>query len=48
LKVACPEEIAYKMEFISRDEFENLINSIPKSLYRDYLEKLLKESDGNY
>ncbi len=48
LKVACIEEIAYKMEFITRQNFEDLINSIPSCLYREYLEKLLKESDGNY
>src|SRR5664279_1526635 len=38
LKVACIEEIAYTMNFITRQEFELLIESIPKSLYRDYLE----------
>jgi glucose-1-phosphate thymidylyltransferase len=43
LKVACLEEIAYKMKFISRDSFMNLINSIPQSLYREYLEKFLDE-----
>ncbi|MDO8550625.1 MAG: glucose-1-phosphate thymidylyltransferase RfbA [Ignavibacteria bacterium] len=48
LKVACVEEIAYKMEFIDRNKFEKLINSIPECLYKEYLEKLLKESDGNY
>jgi len=44
MKVACLEEIAYSMDFISRDQFEKLVNSIPKSLYREYLEKILKES----
>jgi glucose-1-phosphate thymidylyltransferase len=48
LKVACVEEIAFKMGFISRESFVNLINSIPVCLYRDYLEKLLKETDGNF
>jgi len=48
LKVACVEEIAFKMGFINRDNFENLINSIPACLYRDYLEKILKEADGNF
>jgi len=48
LKVACVEEIAYKMEFIDRNKFEKLINSIPACLYKEYLEKLLKESNGNY
>ena len=43
LKVACIEEIAYSMNFINRQEFETLVSSIPKSLYRDYLERCLKD-----
>ena len=43
LKVACIEEIAYHKGFISKAQFVDLVNSIPKSLYRDYLEKILKE-----
>ena len=43
LKVACIEEIAYHKGFISKEIFVDLINSIPKSLYRDYLERILKE-----
>jgi glucose-1-phosphate thymidylyltransferase len=43
LKVACIEEIAYNKEFISKEQFVQLVNSIPKSLYRNYLEKILKE-----
>ncbi len=45
LKVACIEEIAYHMKFISRQQFETLIGSIPKSLYRSYLEKILHEDE---
>lgn len=44
LKVACIEEIAYSRGFIDKGEFESLIGKIPKSLYRTYLEKILKES----
>ncbi|MGQ9642631.1 MAG: glucose-1-phosphate thymidylyltransferase RfbA [Ignavibacterium sp.] len=44
LKVACIEEIAFKKGFISKEQFEKLVHSIPKSLYRDYLEKILKEA----
>jgi glucose-1-phosphate thymidylyltransferase len=43
LKVACVEEIAYNMKFINRSEFERLITTIPQSLYRSYLEKILRE-----
>lgn len=44
LKVACIEEIAFHKGFINKQKFVELVNSIPKSLYRDYLEKVLKES----
>jgi glucose-1-phosphate thymidylyltransferase len=43
LKVACPEEIAYKKKFINKDQFKNLITKIPNSLYRDYLKGILEE-----
>ncbi|MCX7798546.1 MAG: glucose-1-phosphate thymidylyltransferase RfbA [Melioribacter sp.] len=43
LKVACLEEIAYQKGFITKDQLAKLISSIPKSLYRDYLEKVLDE-----
>lgn len=45
LKVACIEEIAYKMKFINRNQFENLIEKMPNSLYREYLEKFLNDFD---
>ncbi len=43
LKVACIEEIALYKEFINKDEFEKIIKKMPKSLYREYLYKLLVE-----
>lgn len=43
LKVACIEEIAFNSNFIDEEQFEKVINSIPKSLYRTYLERILKE-----
>ena len=43
LKVACVEEIAYNMKFIDRTGFDRLIASIPHSLSRSYLEKILRE-----
>lgn len=43
LKVACIEEIAYYKGFINKSQFTDLISSIPKSLYRQYLEKVLRE-----
>jgi glucose-1-phosphate thymidylyltransferase len=44
LKVACLEEIAFKLNFISQKELETLIKTIPKSLYREYLERIIKEN----
>lgn len=43
LKVACLEEIALYKKFITRQQFSKLIDEIPKSLYRDYLERILTE-----
>ncbi len=43
LKVGCIEEIAYTMKFINREQMVKLIDSMPKSLYRDYLERFLKQ-----
>ena len=44
LKVACIEEIAYLRGFIHKKQFEKLVVEIPKSLYREYLEKVVAES----
>lgn len=41
LKVACLEEIAYRNNFIDKAQLEKLIADMPKSLYRNYLEKFL-------
>lgn len=43
LKVACIEEIAYLKGFINKEQFQELINKIPQSLYRDYLLKVVDE-----
>ncbi len=43
LKVACIEEIAFNKGFIDQDKFGNVLSKIPKSLYKTYLEKILKE-----
>ena len=43
LKVACLEEIAYLKNFITKNDLAKLIDKMPKSLYREYLEKFLLE-----
>lgn len=41
LKVACLEEIAYFMKFISRADLEAIVAAMPKSQYQSYLARLL-------
>ena len=43
LKVACPEEIAYRMGWISAPQLEALAKKIGKSTYSNYLQRILKE-----
>lgn len=43
LKVACLEEIAYMKKFITRAQLEQVVENMPKSLYREYLQRLLNE-----
>ncbi len=43
LKVACPEEIAYRLGYISREQLAALAVKLGKSSYGDYLQTLLKE-----
>jgi glucose-1-phosphate thymidylyltransferase len=38
LLIASPEEIAWRMEFIARKEYEKLIEAMPKGIYRNSLE----------
>ncbi len=40
LKIGCIEEVALKMEFIQKDEFEKLIEGQGKSDYGKYLRKI--------
>ncbi|HLA79458.1 MAG TPA: glucose-1-phosphate thymidylyltransferase RfbA [Vicinamibacteria bacterium] len=45
LKVACPEEVAYKMGFISGEDVLRIASGLNKSDYGQYLERLIEE-DG--
>jgi glucose-1-phosphate thymidylyltransferase len=42
LKIGCPEEIAYRMEFIDKTALENLIAGIANKDYTGYLRRLLE------
>ena len=43
LKIACLEEIAFRKEFIDKKKMKQVIDETPKSSYRDYLERIMKE-----
>ena len=43
LKVACPEEIAYRQGFISGEQLEKLAQPLGKTGYGGYLLRLLNE-----
>lgn len=43
VKIACPEEIAYRNNYVDKTQFRNLIADIPASSYRTYLEQVLEE-----
>jgi len=42
LKICCPEEIAWRMEFITDDELAVLADSMAKSDYGKYLKEIMK------
>jgi glucose-1-phosphate thymidylyltransferase len=48
LKVACPEEIAYRKGFIDASQLEKLAQSLGKSDYGQYLHQLLKEQTSGH
>jgi glucose-1-phosphate thymidylyltransferase len=46
LKIACPEEIAYRMGYISASQLETLAEPLVKSGYGLYLQQILAESQA--
>jgi glucose-1-phosphate thymidylyltransferase len=43
LKIACPEEIAYRMGYITAEQLEKLAASLAKSGYGQYLQQVLRD-----
>ena len=43
LKIACLEEIALRMGFITQSDLEKIIDGLPKNEYRDYLRTVCNE-----
>ena len=43
LKIGCIEEVAFRMGYIDKNQFEEIIERLPTNDYRKYLEMILKE-----
>lgn len=43
VKLGCPEESSFRQGFIDKSKFQDLIQGLPKSEYRSYLERVLSE-----
>ena len=48
LKISCPEEVAWRRGFISKDQLTRLTDALPKSTYKTYLETLVRDGYLNY
>jgi len=46
LKIGCIEEVAFRMNYIDKNQFEGIIERLPVNDYRKYLEMILKEEQG--
>ena len=46
LKIACIEEISWRMGFIDRTRFASLAASLGQSSYGEYLARLLEQEGG--
>lgn len=44
LKIGCIEEVAFRMGFIDETGMQKVIEALPKSYYRSYLEEIFEES----
>ncbi|MCK5802136.1 MAG: glucose-1-phosphate thymidylyltransferase RfbA [Lentisphaeria bacterium] len=43
LKISCPEEIAFRCGYLSGKEFATMVETLPRSSYREYLERIVDE-----
>lgn len=41
IKIGCPEEMAYRKKLVDKAHLQSIINSMPVSEYRSYLEKIV-------
>ena len=47
LKIACLEEIAFRMGYINSEQLESIADTMKNSGYGDYLRRILRETEGN-
>ncbi len=45
-KIACVEEIAYRMRYINRSQMDALLSLIPDNSYKQYLREVVREVNG--
>jgi glucose-1-phosphate thymidylyltransferase len=45
LMIGCPEEVAYRVGFIGRDELRHLAEELRYNSYGEYLLRLLEEEE---
>ncbi len=45
-KIACVEEVAYRMRFINREQIQTLLSDLTDNSYRKYLADVVREVDG--
>ncbi|MFZ1221438.1 MAG: sugar phosphate nucleotidyltransferase [Chthoniobacterales bacterium] len=48
LKIACLEEVAFRMNFISESELQRIVDGLPKGEYQDYLRLVCAEGPAAY
>ena len=44
LKIGCPEEIAWRLNYIDNKKFRDIVKKYVNSPYGNYLKKILRES----
>jgi len=48
LKIACLEEVAFRMRFINESELERIVDGLPKGEYQEYLRLVCAEGPSAY